>query len=119
MYPLYIRVHVAMYPHALGCVAIYTWPCIHMHVTMYPHACGHGIHVQNVMHNFVMRYEPQQRILLCAMGHSAMGHGAESLTAAQNHMNFIYKLTTIFKGTVGPKNFTFIKCSTQGLYHHA
>jgi hypothetical protein len=32
-----------------------------------------------------------------------MGHGAESLTTAQNHSKFIEKFATIFKGTVRQK----------------
>jgi hypothetical protein len=32
-----------------------------------------------------------------------MGHGAESLTTAQNHSKFIEKFATTFKGTVRQK----------------
>jgi hypothetical protein len=41
---------------------------------------------------------PLRRILL-----SALGHGAESLTTAQNHSKFIEKFVSTFEGTVRQK----------------
>jgi hypothetical protein len=46
---------------------------------------------------------PQRRMLL-----SAMGHGAESFTTAQNHSKLIEKFATTFKGTVSQKFFISI-----------
>jgi hypothetical protein len=37
-----------------------------------------------------------------------MGHGAESLTTAQNHSTFIEKLATTLKGTVRQKVYIYI-----------
>jgi hypothetical protein len=37
-----------------------------------------------------------------------MGHGAESITTAQNHSKFIEKLATTFKGKVRQKIYTYI-----------
>jgi hypothetical protein len=38
-----------------------------------------------------------------------MGHGAESLTTAQNHSKFIEKFSTTFKGTIRQKIYISIK----------
>jgi hypothetical protein len=52
------------------------------------HSAEYGLALWATAQNFVL---------------SAMGHGAESFTTAQNHSKFIEKFATTFKGTVRQK----------------
>jgi hypothetical protein len=122
-------------------VSTCTGQCIQASVTIVSHPCAVWAIVQNLLcamghsaefcyvlwatvKKFVLCYGPQ-RIIFFFMSHgpqrtislSVMGHGAELLTTAENHMNFIQKLASTFKGIVRQKNCTFILCTIQGLNH--